>query len=73
MFGGDKKVKISSELYSKLEKLCELQGCASVDEYVSRVLEDTAERSLAAYGSSEMSAEEIDDIANKLKGLGYLE
>ena len=71
MFGGDKKVKISSELYSKLEKLCEMQGCASVDEYVTRVLEDTAERALSA--TSDISAAEIDDIANKLKGLGYLE
>lgn len=73
MFGGEKKLKVTSELYAKLEKVCEYQGCASVDEYIARVLEDDAERVLASNASGEMSAKEVEDIANKLKGLGYLE
>ncbi|MGI6525595.1 MAG: hypothetical protein ACOX2O_09960 [Bdellovibrionota bacterium] len=73
MFGGNKKVKINSELYSKLEKVCAMQGCSSVDEYVAGILEIEADKVLASGAAPEMSAAEIEDIANKLKGLGYLE
>jgi len=73
MFNSDKKVKVKSELYSKLEKVCEIQGCASVDEYIAKTLESDADKILADSAAPQMSAEEIDKIASKLQGLGYLE
>ncbi len=73
MFGKGKKISVPSTLYSKLEKVSAVQGCTSVDEYVERILENEAERVLASQEGAEISAAEVESIASKLKGLGYLE
>ena len=69
----DPKIKLSKELYEKLGQAATALGCASVQEFVERTLEQEAERVLRETGKANPSAAEVDDIANKLKGLGYLD
>ena len=73
MFSSDKKIKIAGDLYEKLEMVAALQGCSNVEEYAVKILEEEAEKVLAANAEPELSAAEVDDIAKKLQGLGYLE
>ena len=72
MFGG-KKIKVSDELYQELVSAAEIVGCASVEEYVERVLRVDVDRVLSEAGKKELSEAEVDDIANKMRGLGYIE
>jgi len=71
MFGP--KIKVSKALLDKLKAAAETSGCASVDEFVERTLEREADKILSRAGKNELSQKEVEDIANKLKGLGYLE
>ena len=71
MFGP--KIKISSELLKKIEKAAETIGCASVNEFAETVLTAEAEKILSQNAAQGASAKEVEDITNKLKGLGYLE
>jgi len=71
MFGS--KLKISDDVLKKVRIASEIIGAASVDEFASKVLETEAERIIASTGNREASAADVEDIANKLKGLGYLE
>ncbi len=71
MFGP--KIKISKELYEKLLEASKILGCTSVDEYAEQVLAREAENALAQSSGGNISSAEAADIANKLKGLGYLE
>lgn len=68
----DPKVKIRRVLMDKLAAAAEVMGC-TVEELVDQVLEREVDRVLSKSGRSEVSQAEVDDIANKLKGLGYLE
>jgi predicted DNA-binding protein len=63
MFGG-KKIKISSELYERIERFAKLAGYSSVEEFVIHALE----RELAQLED----AQSDEEIKEKLKGLGYL-
>lgn len=67
------KVKIRKTLYDKIESASQAMGCASVEEFVEKTLEAEAERVLSQSGKENISKEEIEDISNKLKGLGYLD
>ena len=73
MFG--KKVKVNDELYQKIREAAKLLGATSIDEFAQQVLEREAERIIneANKGKPNLSAKEVENIANKLKGLGYLE
>lgn len=71
MFGS--KIKVTAELYNKLKVAAQIAGASSLEEYVAQILTTEAERAIASTGKREASAEEVEDIANKLKGLGYLE
>ena len=71
MFGS--KVKISKELYEKLVEASKILGCSSVDEYAEQILSREVEITLAQSSGGNLSSAEAADIANKLKGLGYLE
>jgi len=71
MFGP--KIKIDQTLYEKLKLVCEIQRIASPEELAEKVLGDYVEPILQQAGKGDLSAAEIDDIANKMKGLGYLE
>lgn len=69
----DPKIKLSKNLYDKLKVAAEIMGCASVDEFVAKILETEADRILSQTAKGEVTAEDVEDIAKKLQGLGYLD
>ena len=71
MFG--KKIKVSDELFEKLSTATQIVGCASLEEFVERTLESEVDRVLTQASKDKYSQKDVDDIAAKLKGLGYLE
>jgi hypothetical protein len=71
MFG--QKLKLSDELAEKLRVAAGIAGAASMEEFATRLLEVGAAQVLASTGKREASKEEVEEIANSLKGLGYLE
>lgn len=71
MFGS--KIRIRPALYEKVKAAAKQLGCASPEEFVEKVLETEAEKVLASSGKSGVSEAEIEEISNKLKGLGYLD
>ena len=63
MFGGP-KVKISKELYERVEKYAKIAGYSSIDEFVVHALESQL--------AQLEEAQSDEEIKEKLKGLGYL-
>lgn len=63
MFGGP-KVKISKELYDRVEKYAKIAGYSSIDEFVVHALETQL--------AQLEEAQSDEEIKEKLKGLGYL-
>ena len=63
MFGG-KKIKISKELYERIEKYAAMAGYSSVDEFIIHALEKELQQL--------EEAQSDEEIKEKLKGLGYL-
>lgn len=72
MFGGGNKLKIDDALYQKVKVAAGILGC-TLEEFVERTLERETEQVIAQTSSQQPSQEEVDEIANRLKGLGYLE
>jgi hypothetical protein len=72
MFGGGNKIKVSDSVLQKIKVAAGILGC-SVDEFIERALESEAEKVMASTSNKEPSAAEVEEIANQLKGLGYLE
>lgn len=68
-----KKITVTSTLLDKISVASKIAGASSVDEFVEQILEQATEKIIASTGSKEVSAAEVEDIANKLKGLGYIE
>jgi hypothetical protein len=64
MFGNNVKVKIERDLYDRLKKVADVAGYATVEEFITHVLEKEMLHFEDA-GSDE-------DIRAKLKGLGYI-
>jgi hypothetical protein len=64
MFGSNVKVKIERDLYDRLKKVADVAGYATVEEFITHVLEKEMLHFEDA-GSDE-------DIRAKLKGLGYI-
>lgn len=58
-------IKLNKELWAKVKKCSGAGGYSSPEEFVEHVLE----KELAAFEESESD----EEIARKLKGLGYLE
>ena len=74
MFGSSgSKVKINSALWEKLELAAQIRGASSPDELVEKILEIEIDKILQKAGKNAVSDKDVEDIANKLKGLGYLE
>jgi hypothetical protein len=73
MFGSGKKLKIADEIMEKLSIASEISGAASVDEFASRILEAEADRIITQSRRGNLSEKEVEDIANQLKGLGYID
>ncbi len=71
MFGS--KLKVSKELLDKCKLAAEKLSCSSVDEFVSTTLEKEADKIISQSNSNQESAEDMEGIKNKLKGLGYID
>lgn len=71
MFGH--KIKVNKELYDKIKRAADLAGCSSLEEFIESILDREAQRVITQYGKDKVTDKEVEDIANKLKGLGYLE
>ena len=73
MFGGN-KIKVSAALMEKLKRAASLLGVVSVDEFVNSLLERECDKILTNGENSDVaSGKDVEEIARKLKGLGYLE
>lgn len=73
MFGGSgTKIKLSDTLYQKVRVAAGILGC-TIEEFIDQELEGAAERVMSQTSNREPSEADVEDIANKLKGLGYLE
>jgi hypothetical protein len=73
MFGGSgKKIVLDETVMQKAKVAAGIVGC-TVEEFVARVVEKEAERTIAQTSNPNPTAAEVDQIANQLKGLGYLE
>jgi hypothetical protein len=68
MFGS--RIKLDGELLSRCRKQAEQLGYSSVEEFITHVLEREL-RSMEGAGGDTAADEE--EIANRLKGLGYIE
>ena len=72
MFGGGTKIKLADDIVVKATELSELLGC-SLEDFVTRAVQKEIERELSKRSKREASAAEVEDIASKMKGLGYLD
>lgn len=59
------KIKIDSKLLSRAKKAAEVAGYSTLEEFVVHVIE----KELARYESDEVE----EKVAERLRGLGYLE
>ena len=64
MFGSSVKVKLDRDLVDKLRKVADVAGYATVDEFVTHVLEKEMLRF--------EDAKDDDEMRERLKGLGYI-
>ena len=59
------KIKIDSKLVSRAKKAAEVAGYSSVEEFVTHLLEKEIDR---------YESDEVDEkVAERLRGLGYIE
>ena len=63
MFGGT-KVRLDKDLISRLKRVSDTAGYATVEEFITHILE----KELANFEGDESD----EDIKNKLRGLGYI-
>ncbi len=63
-FGKTINVKIEKDLHARLVKIADVAGYATVDEFVTQILEKEMLHFEDVKGDG--------DIRNKLKGLGYI-
>jgi metal-responsive CopG/Arc/MetJ family transcriptional regulator len=63
MFGGP-KIKLDKDLIARLKKVSDTAGYATVDEFITHILEKELQQF--------EDAESDEDIKNKLRGLGYI-
>ena len=69
----DPSIKVNKAVYAKAKAAAKLLGCSSLREFVEKILEDEADKVLNQQNSRQLGEDEIEKIANKLKGLGYIE
>jgi hypothetical protein len=72
MFGSN-SIKLNKELMEKIKVAAEIMGCASVNEFIETILSGEVDKILSQTAAKSASSKEVEDITNKLKGLGYLE
>ena len=61
-----KKIKLNSELYNRAVTYAEIAGYASVDEFISHMVE----KELTRIDEENATAEQVE---KKLRGLGYID
>lgn len=66
MLSSSIKIKIDKNLYLRLEKIAEVGGYSSTDEFITHVLGREAEK----LDQSQSTDEEVE---KRLRGLGYIE
>lgn len=59
------KIKLDDNLYDRVKKVAEVAGYASVDEFIVHMVEKELEKI--------ESAQDEQQVIDRLKGLGYLE
>ena len=59
------KIKIDSKLLSRAKKTAEVVGYSSVEEFVTHIIE----KEITKYESDEVD----EKVAERLRGLGYIE
>ncbi|MBN1765042.1 MAG: hypothetical protein JW860_07285 [Sedimentisphaerales bacterium] len=59
------KIKIDSNLYDRLKKASETAGYSSVEEFVTHMIEKELAQIEAVEGD--------ENVADRLRGLGYIE
>ena len=64
MFSAYRKVKIDKAIYERLGRVAQAGGYSSTDELILHVLEKELER---------IDSPDEDEVANRLRGLGYIE
>lgn len=69
----DPKIKIRKALHEKLTLAAEIRGVASIEELAEQLLEKSVDEILRTAGKAEVNSEDVEAIAQKLKGLGYLD
>ena len=63
---GNKKIKLNKNILEKAEAFAAKAGYASVEEFITHILE----REIAKSGSEDDESEE--EVKERLKGLGYI-
>ncbi|MCH7519610.1 MAG: hypothetical protein IH964_11385 [Candidatus Dadabacteria bacterium] len=66
MFGGS-KVKLDKDLLERCKKYSQEAGYSSVEEFITHTLEKELRK------VEEVSPEDDEKVAKRLKGLGYIE
>lgn len=61
---GKAKIKLEKELYQKIEKIAEVAGYSSAEEFIIHILEKEVARF--------EGADSEEEIKKRLKGLGYI-
>ncbi|MGQ9800968.1 MAG: hypothetical protein ACUVRL_04805 [Candidatus Saccharicenans sp.] len=61
---GKAKIKLEKELYQKIEKIAEIAGYSSAEEFIIHLLEKEVARF--------EGADSEEEIKKRLKGLGYI-
>ena len=59
------KIKIDSDLFLRAKKIAEVECYSSVDEFVTHIIEEKV--------SKHDAKEEDEKIAERLRGLGYID
>ena len=68
-----KKINVSDATLELINKAVEISGASSVDEFAEQILSKESSRIINQAGKGDVTQDQSDEIANKLKGLGYLE
>jgi hypothetical protein len=61
----NKKIKLEKDLFERAQKYADTAGYASVDEFITHILE----KELAKIEEGDTSVEEVE---KRLRGLGYI-
>lgn len=65
MFSSDVKVKVPKPLYQRLSEISAAGGYASVEEFITHILEKEAAKFA--------DAADEEEVKKQLRGLGYIE